>query len=198
MFPLDRVMERPKLALISVVGLVALAVALPQQVLAIDVVVDGTTYDVTIFSGSYNNNRAKFNTPPSGVMPWFGSDMLATQFALALGTSLGTIGINRIAYPLNGSNNYGGLFPTRIVSLSPGSVNVFGQALTSNLAMTTSSFFTNGVIPRYWVQAVAKVRATAVPGPLPLVGMALAYGYSRKVRSRIRSHGSSVGNDGRH
>ena len=181
-------MARPKVALMAVVGVTALATAFPLQVQAIDVVVNGTTYDVTIFPGSFNNNQAKFNTPSNGVMPWFGNEGLAAQFALALGTSLGPVGINRITYP-TGSVNYSDLFATQIVTLPSGSVNVFGQALASNLV--AASFFTNGVIPRYWAQAVAKLpakAASAVPGPLPLIGMAFAYGYSRKVRSRIRRH----------
>jgi len=186
MFPLERIMARPKILLLAAAGVSALATAFPCQVQAIDVVVDGTTYDVTIFSGSFNNNQSKFNTPPLGLMPWFGKEGLAAQFALALGTSLGPIGINRITYP-TGSINYGNLFATQIVSLPSGSANVFGQALASNLV--AASYFTNGVIPRYWAQAVAKLparAASAVPGPLPLIGMAFAYGYSRKVRSRIR------------
>ena len=191
MFPLSRFVARSKVVLISVAGVVVLTQAFPRQAQAIDVIVNHTTYDVIVFSGSYNDNKSKFNASPNGAMPWFGNEGLAANFATALGTSLGTsldsIGVNSITYPVIGRINYGDLFATRIVSILSGPATVFGVALTSNNLIAPVLFYTSGMTPRYWAQAVAKVPASAVPAPLPLLGMALTYGYSRKLRSRIRS-----------
>jgi len=73
----------------------ALGVALTLGVLttgqaqAFVVTVGGVQYDVTTFTGSYNDHKSKFAQTPGGVMPWWGDSSLATQFSNALGYSLG-------------------------------------------------------------------------------------------------------------
>ncbi len=53
--------------------------------------VGGQDWDVTTSTGNYNNNKTKFALPssPGGVMPWWGSERLSSQFASVLGHSLG-------------------------------------------------------------------------------------------------------------
>jgi hypothetical protein len=62
----------------------------PAQALTAKVTVSGTTYDVTTFTGTYNANTSKFNTLINGgLMPWWGREILAKEFATAVGASLG-------------------------------------------------------------------------------------------------------------
>jgi hypothetical protein len=79
----------PKLALGAAAPLAAISLS-PGSAQAIVVNVGGVQYDVTTFNGSYNDNTSKFALPPApGVMPWWGSQSLAQQFAAALGGNLG-------------------------------------------------------------------------------------------------------------
>ena len=76
----------PKLITKTLMGgtLIGLALA-SQPAQAILVNVNGNPYEVTTFTGSYNNNISKFDTPANGgQMPWFGDRTLAAQFALAV------------------------------------------------------------------------------------------------------------------
>ncbi|MFN9694167.1 MAG: hypothetical protein ACK550_10320 [Synechococcaceae cyanobacterium] len=45
---------------------------------------------MTTFTGTYNANTSKFNTLINGgLMPWWGREILAKEFATAVGASLG-------------------------------------------------------------------------------------------------------------
>ena len=140
------------------------------------VTVGGLQYDVTTFTGSYDNNTSKFATAANGgVMPWWtgGSDATAIAFATAVGTGLG--GPNSFgppgggpffAYRLNG----GPQFSFRSGS---GTIQSTGPLLSSSSAV--------------WAQATLySSPAASVPGPLPLFGAAAAFGFSRKLRKRIQ------------
>ncbi len=50
------------------------------------VLVNGTTYDVTYFEGSYDANASRFTTAE---MPWWADKSLAKTFAAAVGNQLG-------------------------------------------------------------------------------------------------------------
>ena len=51
----------------------------------------GLDYEVTTFTGSYNDNVSKFNTPTNGgLMPWWGNEDLASQFTGLVSTYFGT------------------------------------------------------------------------------------------------------------
>ena len=55
------------------------------QAQAISVNVNDIDYDVTTFTGTYNDNISKFETTANGGdMPWWGSESLATDFASAV------------------------------------------------------------------------------------------------------------------
>jgi hypothetical protein len=87
-FPLS--LPWQKLALGAAAALAAISLS-PGSAQAYVVTVGGVQYDVTTFTGSYNNNTSKFATPAnSGVMPWWGNQATATAFATAVGTNLGT------------------------------------------------------------------------------------------------------------
>ena len=154
---------------------VAIGVLGAGQAQAVVVNVNGQNWNVTTFTGSYNDNISKFNTPANGgVMPWWTgslpSSSLARQFAIAVGLSLGT------ANPTEYSNG-GPFFP---YTLGGGSIFScfwrqtlqdrcgFGSELTSNYT---------------WAQA----ELVPAPGPLPALGAAAAFGFSRKLRKRINA-----------
>ena len=173
----------------------ALGVALTMGVLttgqarAYIVNVGGLDYDVTTFTGSYNDHKSKFAQTPGGVMPWWGDSSLATQFSNALGYSLGA--------------------PNSIETLSAGSpknINV-GPYFAYNSIVDKITFLLSDTAATYhpnpsplifsvdlnssvtWAQ-VARQRdnpePSAVPGPVPAIGAFAAFGFSRKLRKRIK------------
>ena len=139
------------------------------QAQAFVVNVGGQDWDVTTFTGTYNDNTSKFATAANGgVMPWWGDSALANQFATAaaiqgpsFGYELGFIGINAWYYGGSG---------TSPVSNHP--------ALSIPWASAT---------------LVTPPPAASVPSPLPALGAAAAFGYSRKLRSRIKGRTNTVG-----
>ncbi len=69
---------------------VAIGVIGAGQPHALTVTVGGQQWDVTTFTGSYNDNMTKFQTPNNGgVMPWWGQVADAAAWADALGWALG-------------------------------------------------------------------------------------------------------------
>ena len=157
------------------------------QAQAINVNVNGLDYDVTTFTGTYNDNTSKFETEDDGgVMPWWGDSSLAYAFALAVGSSLGYWHPND--YPDNGPDFAFGYDDTQHGHTLP------GWWWNGNFNFVGSSgqrTFDNTV----WAQ-VAPPSSAAVPGPLPALGAAAAYGYSRKLRARInRSTKTGTGTD---
>ena len=73
-----------KLALGATGALAAISLS-PGSAQAIVVTVGGAQYDVTTFTGSADANAVKFNTPANGgMMPWYGNQSLAIDFALAV------------------------------------------------------------------------------------------------------------------
>lgn len=172
--PQPRCLSLTKSALLASMAVGALAAGQAQ---AISVNVNDIDYDVTTFTGTYNDNISKFATAANGgVMPWWGSESLATDFASAVQYSLGSP--NNHASPFFGFYLYG----------------------TSTLVMCSWSTGTwpiwCGGVGTHWVVTWAQATTTSVPGPLPLFGVAAALGYSRKLRKRInRSTKTGSGTD---
>lgn len=148
--------------------------------------VNGQLWDVSTFTGSYklgtsppsnNISTSKFATLENGgTMPWWGSEMLAAQFAFAMGENLGLP---------NGDPNGGGCgtfscegpyFGYRDLGGTSGVLKKSRPSRTSTVSPT--ALFT-------WAQA-SPVPAVPVPGPLPALGAAAAFTFSRKLRKRMR------------
>jgi len=174
----------------------ALGVALTMGVLttgqarAYVVNIGGQDWDVTTFTGTYNDNKSKFaqTSAPGGVMPWWGNSFLATEFSNAVGYSL--------------------LTPNSITTLSTGStsnMNV-GPYFAYNSIVEKITFLPSGTAATYhpnlsalifsvdvdtsvtWAQVTPKdtPKISTVPGPVPVIGAFAAFGYSRKLRKRIK------------
>ena len=137
-------------------------------------------WNVTTFTGAYSNNIGKFNTPSNGgVMPWWtgpgGSISTAKAFATAVGFSLGKP---------NYSGVYGPLFGYRPQGTMLNSVAFSACAFDA----CEASFNADNSNTIVWAQA----DLVATPGPLPLLGAAAAFGFSRKLRMRIKTGTNSV------
>jgi hypothetical protein len=144
------------------------------------VTVGGLQYDVTTFTGSYNNNMSKFAPPPApGVMPWWGSEALANEFATQVGSGLGQ------------PNNDGGIPFGPVFAYVPfaGKLIIYyydsrypSPSILRYDALSQADSFT-------WAQ----VNVSAVPAPAPLFGAAAAFGFSRRLRKRIQGSRLPIG-----
>ena len=179
----------------------ALGVALAMGVLtagqaqAFVVNVGGQDWDVTTFTGSYNELTGKFAQPPApGLMPWWGSHDTAREFATKVGTFFDP---PPGQYSLNGS--YGPLFAYELTS------PLYHSYGTTVDAQAMPYFKTPFIViwepsrrtewrkdsAAVWAQATLFTPpepppAAAAPGPLPALGAAAAFGFSRKLRKRIK------------
>jgi hypothetical protein len=163
----------------------ALGVALAMGVLtagqarAVVVNVDGQDWDVTTFSGGYYENSSKFETPANGgVMPWWNNINLAGTFTAAVSSSLG---------------DEGPYFAFETDPTAFGGVGVINQLIyNSSHPMTIFGAGKAGIGPGYggpqagWAQATPYTSPAGAPGPLPALGAAAAFGFSRELRKRIK------------
>ncbi len=132
---------------------------------AVVVNVGGNSYDVTVFNTSYSTSTSVFQLPPSGQMPWWGDDLLASEFAAQVYNSLGT----------GWDADYGPVFAH---GESLGQVLGLVQSVSNPLDQIDVTPASNTTVP----YAIA---TSPVPGPLPLFGAATAFGWSRRLRQRM-------------
>jgi len=144
----------------------------PGQVEAYVVTVGGVKYDVTTFTGTYNDNASKFGAPANGgMMPWWNNSSLASNFATAVAGGFGS----------PNPPTLGPFFAFVCSASAPDCTDeIYSQAWNG----TSSSFNTAGVT-RSRVYAIATYIPT--PGPLPLLGAGAAFGFSRRLRKRIQT-----------
>ena len=134
--------------------------------------VGGVQYDVTTFTGSYDNNTGNFQ---SGMMPWWGNQTAAMEFAYAVQTQ---VPYNYFGGPLFGYNP-----PIWFVE---DGYRIGVQAVYYNYSVFPDNFFAEE--DYVWAKATLVSRpAASAPGPLPILGAAAAFGASRKLRSRIKA-----------
>ena len=162
-------------------------------------------WEVTTFYGSFNDNVSKFATAANGgVMPWFGSLNDASGFNSAVYTSLGApnlIGGYFYTSPFFGYRSPPGSTDSQFsfgYSREISVVAICGQL--SCKPPSTATFAINNDTPWTWAQATlvsgggstsggGYTGGTAsVPAPLPILGLAAAFCFSRKLRQRIKLH----------
>ncbi len=144
------------------------------QAQALVVNVNGQNWNVTTFTGTYNANIAKFNTAANGgMMPWWGNSTLADSFALAVGGSLG-LPVLDILGPMFGTNTSATLVQTKLFNSNTNAISSLNQNFASS-----STFAQAELVP-------------PVPGPIPALGAAAAFGFSRKLRKRINAGTNSA------
>ena len=184
---------------------VAIGVLGAGEAQALVVNVNGQNWNVTFFDGTQGgSNAALFRTPAQGgAMPWFtnnaascgtninasASTCLAAQFARAVGTSLNGVGnaqILRFAFSGMTSDSVG--------------TGVAGTACTGSECLRTGQFiYANNLeldtepqaLTGRWAY-VDPAYPLPAPGPLPALGAAAAFGFSRKLRQLIKVN-KSVG-----
>ncbi len=138
---------------------------------AVTVTVGSTDYDVTIFNGSFSSNSASFQVPPTGVMPWWGDDLLALDFAAQVYDQLGqgpTTGFGPVfAYEDSGIDIQG-----------------WSQSITDPASQNLEAIAYNFDV-NYAIATPLNSAASSVPVPLPVFGAAAAFGWSRQLRTRM-------------
>ena len=190
---------------------VAIGVLGAGEAQALVVNVNGQNWNVTFFDGVQNDsNASKFATPANGgAMPWYTGDAascgtrdypslntcLATKFASAVGTQLnsGSPGGAPIRFAFSPVTSGAGVGP-----------GVPGPAVGPSAPATRTgqfiSYYANGDLfldtepvgnNARWAY-VDPAYPLPVPGPLPALGAAAAFGFSRKLRQRIKVN-KSVG-----
>jgi hypothetical protein len=169
-----------KSAILAAMAVGALAAGQAQ---AFVVKVDGQDWDVTTFTGSYPANISKFATAGlGGVMPWWGNSSLADQFAQAVGNGLGLPNFGVVG-PFFGFSYVGHVTQNAVETYAyfnyDESVHQVGRP--------------SDELDTAWAQATPFTSSAApVPGPLPALGAAAAFGFSRKLRKRIKRSANSV------
>ncbi len=167
----SRLGQRLQGALGAAAALAAISLS-PGSAQALVVTVGGTQYDVTAstFTPNNNGNASKFETPANGgMMPWYGNQQLAIDFATTVGGVFG----NRLVY----ATNYD---PNDLDGLNV--AGIFWSTVYAPANYTGGATYGKGDE----MYALATARSAPAPGPLPLFGAAAAFGFSRKLRKRIK------------
>jgi hypothetical protein len=147
-------------------------------------------WDVTTVMGTYKNLAAQLRT-----MPWWLQTNLAGEFSNKVGAAFGSpnsfpSGTNPPSFTDQNRGPYFAFTDDFDEGNGPLSPLTFSDAywwsnggnVGSNPASTTISASLN----RTWAVAVLNNNNnTPVPGPLPIFGAAAAFGFSRKLRTRI-------------
>jgi len=156
----------------------------PQAARALNVVVGGTTYDIQLYTGSYNSNPSIFETPANGGrMDWWGNPTLAEALAGQLNNGLSP------TYT-DGDPVEGPLFATSFDGPSLGSEVSASYFDLSTLGITDVVTTANFDRTASLTYAVTKSNAS-VPAPLPFLGLAGGFAASRRLRRRVRQHRES-------
>ena len=166
------------------------------QAQAVVVNVGGQDWDVTTFTGSYNtnpDNQTKFGLlTAGGVMPWWNDSSLAESFATAVGSSLD-------APNSDGNPGYGAAFAYQFLFVPCGNCVFTAWVRSANGDVIEQNVSADNVdlAPFYdantsWAQASLIPFGAPVPSPLPALGTAAAFGYSHKLRKRIKNIDSSA------
>ena len=145
-------------------------------------------YAVTTFTGSYNANTSKFATAANGgVMPWWGDEALVNEFAIKVGFMGYPTG-----EPFNGDRSAGPLFA--FFERGWASYGYYWKVDP----FLPQHFYTSLMYPErmltYAQVAPATSLAAPVTGPLPALGAAAAFGFSRQLRNRIKRSTNAVSN----
>ena len=135
---------------------------------AVVVTVAGNQWEISSFTGNYDNDRSKFADLPVGEMPWWGSESLATLFQAEYSAKPGSDN-SLFAFQLS-QQNIGGYFLDFVNAVGPSGVE---------------ANFTNADKLYAIASFVPSPPPASVPGPLPILGAAAAFRASRCLRQRI-------------
>jgi hypothetical protein len=152
----------------------------------------GNTYDISLVTDTFANAFPTFSTDN---MFWWGDGGKAGSAALAVGNAFGFM--NEVGF-----NNYGPTFAHSAVDVGGNFFHVDAAALNPGGLLITfcstcltpgpGGLGSGGQIGMYSWARSSLVSSAAVPGPLPVLGAAAAFGFSRKLRKRIMQSRSIV------
>jgi hypothetical protein len=152
-------------ATVAFLSSAALSILSTSPAAAVVVNVGGNSYDVSVFNTSFEGNTTLFQQPPTGQMPWWGNDLLASEVAAQVYNSLGS----------GWDADYGPVFAH---GESLGQVLGIVQSVSNPLDQID-------VTPASNTTVTYAIATSPVPGPLPLFGAAAAFGWSRQLRKRL-------------
>jgi hypothetical protein len=156
-----------RVAAVAILSAAAVPLLSSAPAAAIGINVGGNYYDITVSTTSYIQDTVIFGRPPSGKMPWWGDDLLASEFAAQAYSSLGA----------GWDTDYGPIFAHRETL---GQVLGITQSISDPLDQIDVAPNSNTII----TYAIA---TSPVPGPLPVFGIATAFSCSRQLKKRIRT-----------
>lgn len=149
--------------------------ALPARAVLVNVA--GNSYDVLVTNRAYDLDPSLFNISS---MPWFTGDVLdnglAYDFAQAVYDQLGSN-----AYP--GFVGAGG--PLFAYAFS--TPDVYAVFQDASFLAVQNEIQVLGSVGFSYAYVNSPAASTGVPAPLPFAGAALGFGWSRSLRSRLRS-----------
>ena len=150
-------------------------------------------YQITYQTGTYASLATQLATNP-----WWGNSSFASQAPVLLGATKVPVGPNPLLTPdLTNQlvatfvpQSLGYLFAYSVAGSFGGPVVNFGAttAASGNLTGITDQILVSDTNTYSWAFGKCvggPCLPSAVPGPLPIVGAAAAFGFSRRVRSRI-------------
>lgn len=160
-------------ALLTVSATIALPLLAALPAAAVTVTIGSTSYDVTVFTGSYNNNTSLFQALSPGKMPWWGDSTgdSASEFATQVYDQLAT----------GPTAGYGPVFA---YDLDTAGVIGISQNLTNPLVQAGESIALDTPVA-YAIATPFSPPPSPVPAPLPVFGAMAAFGASRRIRKRI-------------
>lgn len=128
--------------------------------------VNGQDWEIRLTYGSWGS-AGVINGIDLQTQPWFGDNLLTQTFLYQVGSDLGT-------------PNGGG--PPQAGPFFAYALDTFNEPFVLFLRGTSMNLWQPGATdPFYYAYA------TPVPAPVPFLGAAAAFGYSRKLRKRIQS-----------
>lgn len=161
-------------ALLAVYATISLPLMAGLPAAAVTVTIGTKSYDVSVFTDSYNNNPSLFEALSPGKMPWWGDSTgdSASQFATQV-------------YDLLGNGPTSGYGPVFAYDFDSAGVVGLSQNLTNPLVQTGESIALD--TPVAYAIATPLEPPPKVPAPLPVFGAMAAFSCSRRIRKRIRS-----------
>jgi hypothetical protein len=171
-----------RIHVLAFVGACLLPLTSPLAAQAVTVNLSGTDYEVFFTTTSYNTNPDLFGAAPPGQMPWWGNVSLASLFAAEVYDRLGE-NVYETSFGPVFAYGYSSAGSGEVYGLAQNTLDIDDQldlGLGSATPLAASSTYS---------YAYANVNTPVeVPAPVPLFGAAAAFGWSRRLRRRLRSN----------
>jgi hypothetical protein len=182
----------PVLTRLLVSAIFSGAVFAPASASALNINLNGQVYRIFTATGSLPDNQ-----PFLEKTPWFGGDSsISREAAFLVGDSLGLF--NDYSFDQDQAPNVGPFF---VYEISPGEAgDPAGQfrahsynGPNSPFNLCPDSICNTGTFGGLGATLISTwAFAEPVPGPLPILGVAAAFGYSRKLRKHIKTSNPEV------